>query len=522
MHAPRFREFLPLPFANRAHEAHFMDTRTVRIKKRSAILCLCCIFFIICETIISSVSSTSNLATFDLMLRVSLAFALFVTTCLVNFWPEVSSACAFTAVLLMWPGLTMDQSESWLFRGQICTDLDHFHFTAMFVLVVSFVTLVPARVRHSFWVPCSLPVSFLLWTLPCLNKGSAVEYLRLLITSVLLFFLSMLLVRFAVLHEKLERQVFISVRTQRQEPLSDTEFLNKQQEIDGLLLEYLPCQDVEDRHLDFDLSDSDAPEENQCALHGLSGDAKQVELDVCRYVNQLVLKGWIARLEKSHHDNTKNIVTMLQAGRAWRQGSLSSNSQRDGFATESWQRKQSTHSQNKAANICDEDTFTGSEDSLDLDPMWSKPTSPSAAKSSFSRKSRSAASGLAHCIGKQSSSDSRVGTLPAASRIGHSPDCRLNVAADEHRFDGDWQLAEGQPDASQWVRRLMIYSMDVIDGEGRLRKMERNSEGETLLKSGIMEVRQGQLCRCGKSGTMWVYKFVGPPDLRWMQDVIIA
>jgi len=530
-------------------EAAFMDARLSRIKWYTALLCLCSITVILCETLIYHMG-TSTGSIFDLIFRPMFVMVLFATLVLVNFRPEFTSVCAFTALQVWCPLLTMDHGggrfSEYMGDNYLCTGFDHFPLVAMFVSALSYLTLVPARVSYSWLVPAALPVSYILWTLPFRPECNASGYLRLSMTCALLFTVSMLLMRVAVFREQLERQVFLSSNMALQEECEDADrnhvwqVLGRNEVVrnDTTCLKQGSTRKIdvlgayshlEDCGLDLELSSSDESQNDYAkgSFSSSSQSLQHVQCEVSRYVCALGFRVVVAGMEQEHFKNTRNIVKAMQLAKQKSNSKKASSSSqladsphvkwsvRDRFASSNLQDEhpligpvhaqdhQSTHSMHRF--ICN---LRQSENSLGPSTIGTLAESMSSAPLCSSNPSAS------------SSSDPMRRMLPLASKVGHSKGEHADVSVIEHAFDGHWELAVEHPDMSPWVRRLIIFGMDVVDGEGTLRAMERRANGEMRLRSGIMSIKQGKLLRKGQSGISWVYNFVEPADHALLQRSI--
>jgi len=509
-----------------------MNLRLPNIKGYTAFLCLCSITVITIETL--QMGSSSG-ALFDLIFRPFFVIVLFVAIVVVNRRPEATSVSTFTLLQFCWPLLTMSHSGGWTFSEftdvkDLCTSFDQFPLVAMFVSALCFLTLVPARVRYSWLVPAAMPVSYMLWTLPFRPECSASGYLRLSMTSGLLLIGSMLLIRGAVLREQLERQVFETARMAPQERCKDTEhqqvwILNEElspapaslrQVVARIGHNYTACYNSEGCESDLELSPSSDDEaletKDEYVQNPRSSSSQannQIELDVCRYVNKLVLLGEKARMEQAHFKNTREVVESLQlAKRRSKSESVSSSSPwtRRSELMDLASSKVADYAPHLQSNHClHKSTSEGSSlrSLIQASPQRKEP--------------RQSANGHASnnlTISSASSSTS------SGSEDQHPIVRRPDVLATEHSFDGHWKLCEEHPGMNGWVRQLMIFGMDVVDGEGKLRSMQRDANGKIRFRSGMMHIEQGKLYRLGASGVSWVYKYVGSADHSLLQQNI--
>jgi len=518
-------------------EAAFMGSRSPDVKWYTAFLCLCSTGVLIVETLLFQMGSSSG-AMFDLMFRPMFAMVLFVAIVLVNFRPEVTSVCAFTALQFWCPLLTMNHSGGWAFstftdvKG-LCTGFDQFPLVAMSVSTLSYLTLVPARVRYSWLVPAMMPVSYMLWTLPFRPECSASGYLRLSMTSVLLLIQAVLLIRSAVVREQFQRQIFESSYMTPQKASKDTQL--QQVWIDNEELNPAPVSmrqvgsKIEYNYAaDFELTSTSSDEEVTSRSNSSSSSQthNQVELDVCRYVNRLVIMGETARMEQAHYKNTRNIVETMQLAKTKSKSKRASSSSPSTEASGHMNRASDQSAKHKMFDsdhaLHPQSTHCMHRSTSEASPRDSlRHTSSGNRDSTQSTNSHGSDNSQISCASPLfPSSCSASSESFSKSEAKHPMDGRTHVYAYEHSFDGHWELAEEHPGMSAWVRRLMIYGTAVVDGEGKLRSMQRNAHGEIVLRSGVMHIEQEKLYRLGMSGVTWVYTYVGSVDRSLLQQNI--
>eukprot|EP00747_Dinoflagellata_sp_TGD_P077282 gnl/TRDRNA2_/TRDRNA2_159521_c0_seq2.p1 gnl/TRDRNA2_/TRDRNA2_159521_c0~~gnl/TRDRNA2_/TRDRNA2_159521_c0_seq2.p1 ORF type:complete len:236 (-),score=39.98 gnl/TRDRNA2_/TRDRNA2_159521_c0_seq2:190-897(-) len=75
-------------------------------------------------------------------------------------------------------------------------------------------------------------------------------------------------------------------------------------------------------------------------------------------------------------------------------------------------------------------------------------------------------------------------------------------------FDGHWELSMQFPgrSVSQWLQTFSIFGDRVVDGEGKLCRLQRMPDGEVKLEGGTLKMWGNVLLRRGKQGISLTFK----------------